>query len=101
MDEGGMSELYSDAIDKAMPIDNRWNEKKTNGHKNVTEWDDRLIVGAKEESLVALVDDGGFVKVESRLVVNGNPPEFFDLMAEVLAVEEIDHPLHAHKTALQ
>ena len=33
MNEGGMSELYSDAIDKAMPIDNRWNEKKTNGHK--------------------------------------------------------------------
>ena len=61
----------------------------------------RLIVGAKEESLVALVDDGGFVKVESRLVVNGNPPKFFDLVAEMLAVEEIDHPLHAHKTALQ
>lgn len=61
----------------------------------------RLIVGAKEESLVALVDDGGFVKMERRLIVNGNPPKFFDLMAEVLAVEEIDHPVHAHKTALQ
>ena len=46
----------------------------------------RLIVGTKEESLVALVDDGGFVKVESRLVVNGNPPKFFDLVAEMLAV---------------
>ena len=61
----------------------------------------RLIVGTKEESLVAFVNDGGFVKVESRLVVNGNPPEFFDLMTEVLTIEEIDHPLHAHKTALQ
>ena len=75
--------------------------QRKNGHKNVTEWDDRLIVGAKEESLVALVDDGGFVKVESRLVVNGNPPELFDLVADVLAIEEIDHPFHAHKTALQ
>ena len=61
----------------------------------------RLIVGAKEESSIAFVNDGGFVKVESRLVVNGNPPEFFDLMAEVLTVEEFDHPLHAHETALQ
>ena len=61
----------------------------------------RQLVGAKEESLVVLVNDDGFVKVESRLVVNGNPPEFFDLMTEVLAVEEINHPLHAHKTALQ
>ena len=61
----------------------------------------RLIVGAKEESLIAFVNDSGFVKMESRLVVNGNPPEFFDLVAEVLAVEEINHPLHAHKTALQ
>ena len=34
-------------------------------------------------------------------MVNGNPPKFFDLVAEMLAVEEIDHPLHAHKTALQ
>ena len=47
------------------------------------------------------MDDSEFVKMESRLVVNGNPPEFFDLMTEVLTVEEIDHPLHAHKTALQ
>ena len=39
--------------------------------------------------------------MEGRLVVNGNPPEFFYLVAEMLAVEEIDHPLHAHKTALQ
>ena len=61
----------------------------------------RLIVGAKEESLVVLVNDDGFVKVESRLVVNGNPPKFFDLVTEVLTVEEIDHPLHALKTALQ
>lgn len=61
----------------------------------------RLIVGTKEESLIAFVNASGFVKMESRLVVNGNPPEFFDLMAEVLAVEEIDHPVHAHKTALQ
>lgn len=63
--------------------------------------DCRLIVGANEESLVVLVNDDGFVKVKSRLVVNGNPPKFFDLVAEMLAVEEIDHPLHAHKTALQ
>lgn len=61
----------------------------------------RQLVGAKEESLVVLVNDDGFVKVESRLVVNGNPPEFFDLVTEMLTVEEIDHPLHAHETALQ
>ena len=47
------------------------------------------------------MDNGGRANLESRLVVNGNPPEFFDLMTKVLAVEEIDHPLHAHKTALQ
>ena len=40
----------------------------------------RLIVGTKEESLIAFVNDSGFVKVESRLVVNGNPPEFFYLV---------------------
>ena len=61
----------------------------------------RLIVGAKEESLIVLVDDRERIDMKRGLVVNGNPPEFFDLMAEVLAVEEIDHPLHAHKTALQ
>lgn len=61
----------------------------------------RLIVWAKEESLVAFVDDGRLVEMERRLIVNGNPPEFFDLMTEVLTVEEIDHPLHAHKTAFQ
>jgi hypothetical protein len=63
--------------------------------------DCRLIVGANEESLVVLMDDGRLVEMERRLIVNGNPPEFFDLMAEVLAVEEINHPLHAHKTAFQ
>ena len=61
----------------------------------------RLIVGAKEESLVAFMDDGGRINMKRGLVVNGNPPEFFDLMAEMLAVEEINHPLHAHETALQ
>ena len=61
----------------------------------------RLIVSAKEESLVAFVNDSGFIKMESRLVVEGNPPEFIDFVAEVLTVEEIDHPLHAHETALQ
>ena len=29
MNEGGMSEYYSDAMDKAMPIDNQRNAKKT------------------------------------------------------------------------
>ena len=61
----------------------------------------RLIVGAKEESLVVLVDDGGFVKMESRLVVNGNPPEFFDLLGKVLTMEEINHPVATLVTALQ
>ena len=61
----------------------------------------RLIVGAKEESLIVLVDDRERIDMKRGLVVNGNPPEFFDLMAEVLTVEEIDHPFHAHKTALQ
>ena len=41
----------------------------------------RLIVGAKEESLVVLVDDGRLVEMERRLVVEGNPPEFFYLVA--------------------
>ena len=62
---------------------------------------DRLIVGTKEESLVVLVYDRGRIDMKRGLVVNGNPPEFFYFVAEVLAVEEIDHPLHAHKTALQ
>ena len=61
----------------------------------------RLIVGAKEESLIVLVYDRGRIDMKRGLVVNGNPPEFFDLMTEVLTVEEIDHPFHAHKTALQ
>ena len=84
-----------------------WNTAEKTGHlcwmtsNPMNDVLNRLIVGAKEESLVALVDDGGFVKVESRLVVNGNPPEFFYFVAEMLAIEEIDHPLHAHKTALQ
>ena len=47
------------------------------------------------------MDDGGFVKVESRLVVNGNPPEFFDFVGEVLAVEEMNHPVAALIAALQ
>lgn len=47
------------------------------------------------------MDDGGFVKVESRLVVNGNPPEFFDLVGKVLAVEEMNHPVAALIAALQ
>lgn len=34
-------------------------------------------------------------------IQKGNPSEFFDLMTKVLTVEEIDHPFHAHKTALQ
>ena len=61
----------------------------------------RLIVGTKEESLVVLVDDRGRIDMKRGLVVEGNPPEFFDLMTKVMTVEEIDHPLHAHKTALQ
>jgi hypothetical protein len=63
--------------------------------------DCRLIVGAKEESLIVLVYDRGRIDMKRGLVVNGNPPEFFDFVAEVLTVEEIDHPFHAHKTALQ
>ena len=55
----------------------------------------------KGRILVVLVDDGGFVKVESRLVVNGNPPEFFYFVAEMLAIEEIDHPVAALVTAFQ
>ena len=41
MNEGGMSELYSDAMNKAMPIDNRRNaKKKENGRKNAPEMHD-------------------------------------------------------------
>ena len=38
MDEGGMSEYYSDAIDKAMPIDNRRNTKKRRSYSRNELW---------------------------------------------------------------
>ena len=35
------------------------------------------------------------------LVTNWYPPEFFNLVSDVLTIKEVYHPLHAHKTALQ
>ena len=61
----------------------------------------RLMVGAKKESSIAFVNDSGFVKMESRLVVNENPPEFFDLVGKVLTKEEINHPVATLVTAFQ
>ena len=39
--------------------------------------------------------------MESRLVVNGNPPEFFDLVGKVLTMEKMNHPIAALVTAFQ
>ena len=36
-----------------------------------------------------------------RLVIEGNPPKFFDLVGEVLAVEEMNHPVAALAAAFQ
>ena len=33
--------------------------------------------------------------MQSRLVVQRNPPEFFDLVGEVLTVEKVNHPVAA------
>ena len=63
--------------------------------------DCRLIVGANEESLVVLVDDRERIDMKRGLVVNGNPPEFFDLLGKVLTMEEINHPVATLVTALQ
>ena len=35
------------------------------------------------------------------LVIEGNPPEFFDLMGKVLAMEKMNHPVAALETAFQ
>ena len=51
--------------------------------------------------IVVLVDGHCGIKVEGGLVVQGNPPEFFDLVGEVLAMEEVNHPVAALETALQ
>ena len=55
----------------------------------------------EEESIVAFSDRGERIYTECRLVVQRNPPEFFDLVGEVLAVEEMNHPVAALVTALQ
>ena len=39
--------------------------------------------------------------MERSLVVEGNPPEFFNLVGKVLAVEEVNHPVAALVTAFQ
>ena len=61
----------------------------------------RLIVSAKEESLIVLVYDRGRIDMKRGLVVNGNPPEFFDLVGKVFAVEEMNHPVATLITAFQ
>lgn len=61
--------------------------------------DCQLIVGTKEESLVVLVDDRRRIDMKRGLVVEGNPPEFFDLMRNVLTTEKMNHPVAAFVTA--
>ena len=43
----------------------------------------------------------GWIDVESGLIVQWNPPEFFDLVGEVFAMEEMNHPVSALVAALQ
>ena len=61
--------------------------------------DCRLIVGAKEKSLIVLMDDRGRIDMKRGLVVEGNPPEFFDLMRNVLTTEKMNHPVAPFVTA--
>ena len=58
-------------------------------------------ISANERNLFSFRDGGGWVYVEGSLVVQGNPPEFFDLVGEVLAVEEMNHPVAALVAAFQ
>ena len=51
--------------------------------------------------IVVLVDGHCGIKVKGGLVVQRNPPEFFDLVGEVLTVEEMNHPVAALVAALQ
>ena len=39
--------------------------------------------------------------MECRLVIQWNPPEFFDLVGKVFAVEDVNHPVAALVAALQ
>ena len=39
--------------------------------------------------------------MEGGLVVEGNPPEFFDLVGKMLTVKEMNHPVAALVAALQ
>ena len=55
----------------------------------------------KRRKLVVLNDSGGWIYVERCLVVEGNPPEFFDLVGNVLAMEEVNHPVATLETAFQ
>ena len=55
-----------------------------------------------EEKLVTVLDAScGRIKLKCRLVIQGNPPEFFDLVGEVFAVEEMNHPIAALVATLQ
>ena len=58
-------------------------------------------ISANGRNLFSFRDGGGWVYVENCLVVQGNPPEFFDLVGEVFAVEEMNHPVAALVAALQ
>ena len=58
-------------------------------------------ISANERNLFSFRDGGGWIYMEGGLVVQGNPPEFFDLVGEVFAVEEMNHPVAALVTALQ
>ena len=57
--------------------------------------------GREKRLIVVLVEGHCGIKVKGGLVVQRNPPEFFDLMGEVFAVEEMNHPVAALVAALQ
>ena len=48
-----------------------------------------------------LFDSGALFGVEDGLVIQGDPPEFFDLVGKVFTVKEVNHPVAALVAALQ
>lgn len=53
------------------------------------------------KKLFVFNDGCGWIEMERSLVVQRNPPEFFDLVGKVLTMEEINHPVATLVTALQ
>ena len=51
--------------------------------------------------IIVFDDGGGRSDLKGGLIVQGNPPEFFDLVGKVFTVEEVNHPVAALVAALQ